>query len=317
MSSRRRPTTGIGLTLLPVFYAHAGFGGAPPAAGQRRFICSSSQYERLLAACETATARLPDAVLGVAPHSLRAVDESELRALTQLRPGDPLHLHIAEQTQEVEDCVAWSGQRPVEWLYDRFAVDARWSLIHATHVTPEELARIARSRAVVGLCPVTEANLGDGVFPASDFLALDGVFSVGTDSNVSIDAAGELRLLEYGQRLTHRARNVLAMPGTSSTGRALFERAQTGGAQSLGVPGAALAVGGSADLVSLDTSAAPFVATKPDQWLDHWIFAARRPMVDCVWRAGRKLVQGGRHIHAERIERRYREVLRKLIAKLP
>ena len=309
--------TGIGLTLLPVFYAHAGFGGAPPAPGQRRFICNLTHYERLLAACETATARLPDAVLGVAPHSLRAVDESELRALTQLRPGDPLHLHIAEQTQEVEDCVAWSGQRPVEWLYDRFAVDARWSLIHATHVTPEELARIARSRAVVGLCPVTEANLGDGVFPASDFLALDGVFSVGTDSNVSIDAAGELRLLEYGQRLTHRARNVLAMPGTSSTGRVLFERAQTGGAQSLGVPGAALAVGGSADLVTLDTSAAPFVATNPDQWLDHWIFAARRPMVDCVWRAGRKLVQGGRHIHAERIERRYREVLRNLIAKLP
>ena len=154
-------------------------------------------------------------------------------------------------------------------------------------------------------------------FRPSDFLAQDGVFSVGTDSNVSIDAAGELRLLEYGQRLTHRARNVLAMPGASSTGRVLFERAQTGGAQSLGVPGAALAVGGSADLVTLDTSAAPFVATKPDQWLDHWIFAARRPMVDCVWRAGRKLVQGGRHIHAERIERRYREVLRNLIAKLP
>jgi formimidoylglutamate deiminase len=309
--------TGIGLTLLPVFYAHAGFGDVPPAPEQRRFVCSSSQFERLLAACETAIRRLPDAVLGVAPHSLRAVDEGELRALTQLRPRDPIHLHIAEQRQEVADCIARSGQRPVEWLLKRFAVDARWSLIHATHVMPQELAGVARSRAVVGLCPITEANLGDGVFPASDFLALDGAFSVGTDSNVTVDAAGELRLLEYGQRLTHRQRNVLATPGGSSTGRVLFERAQAGGAQSLGVPNAGLVAGGPADLISLDTAAAPFVATNPNQWLDHWIFAARRPMVDCVWRAGRKLVQGGRHIHAERIERRYREVLRKLIAKLP
>jgi formimidoylglutamate deiminase len=309
--------TGIGLTLLPVFYAHAGFGAVPPAPEQRRFVCSSSQFERLLAACETAIRRLPDAVLGVAPHSLRAVDEGELRALTQLRPRDPIHLHIAEQRQEVADCIARSGQRPVEWLLKRFAVDARWSLIHATHVMPQELAGVARSRAVVGLCPITEANLGDGVFPASDFLALDGAFSVGTDSNVTVDAAGELRLLEYGQRLTHRQRNVLATPGGSSTGRVLFERAHAGGAQSLGAPDSGLVVGAPAELVSLDTSATPFVATKPDEWLDHWIFAARRPMVDCVWRAGRKLVQGGRHIHAEQIERRYREVLRKLIAKLP
>ena len=304
--------TGIALTLLPVFYAHAGFGGAPPTAGQRRFICSLSQYERLLAACETATAKLPDAVLGVAPHSLRAVDEQELRALEKMRPHDPLHLHIAEQTQEVEDCIAWSGRRPVEWLLDRFQVDARWSLIHATHVTPDELTGIARSRAVVGLCPITEANLGDGVFPASDYLAAGGAFSVGSDSNVTIDAAGELRLLEYGQRLTHRARNVLAAPGAVSTGRALFERAQAGGTQSLGVLTAGLVAGAPADLVSLDPAAMPFLAIRPDQWLDHWIVAARRPMVDCVWRAARKVVVGGRHIRAEGIERRYREVLTRL-----
>jgi formiminoglutamate deiminase len=307
--------TGIALTLLPVFYAHANF-GAPPAAGQRRFICDLGRYERLLAACEGAVAGLSDAALGVAPHSLRAVDETELRALERLRPRDPLHLHIAEQTQEVEDCVAWSGQRPVEWLLDRFAVDARWSLIHATHVTPEELARVARSGAVVGLCPITEANLGDGVFPAQEFLAQGGCVSVGSDSNVTIDAAAELRLLEYGQRLTRRARNVLATPGGASTGRVLFERAHAGGAQSLGARGAGLAVGAPADLVSLDTRTVPFAVTKPDQWLDHWIFAARRPMVDCVWRAGRKLVHGGQHVHAERIGRRYREVLTRLTARL-
>jgi formiminoglutamate deiminase len=308
--------TGIALTLLPVFYAHAGFGGTPPTAGQRRFVCSFGQYERLLAACEAATARLPDAVVGVAPHSLRAVDESKLRVLERLRPRDPLHLHIAEQTQEVEDCVAWSGQRPVEWLLDRFPVDARWSLIHATHVTPIELARMVESRATVGLCPITEANLGDGVFPAAELLDAGGSFSVGSDSNVTIDAAGELRLLEYGQRLAHRARNVLATPGGHSTGRAVFERALAGGAQSLGVPVAGLYVGGPADLVSLDAGAGSFVAKRPDQWLDHWIFAARRPSIDCVWRAGRKLVQGGRHGQAEPIARRYREVLTRLVAKL-
>src|SRR5262245_41326317 len=251
--------TGIGLTLLPVFYAHASFGGAPPAAGQRRFICDLGRYERLLAACEQAVAHLPDAVLGVAPHSLRAVEETELRALQRLRPRDPLHLHIAEQTQEVDDCVAWSGQRPVEWLLDRFDVDARWSLIYATHVTGEELARTARSRAVVGLCPITEANLGDGVFPAQEFVAQNGAVSIGTDSNVTIDAAGELRLLEYGQRLMLRARNVLANAGGASTGRKLYERARAGGAQSLGAPGAGLAVGAPADFLSLDASAAAFV----------------------------------------------------------
>jgi len=308
--------TGIALTLLPVFYAHAGFGGAPPTPAQRRFICGLDQFERLLASCERATATLPGAVLGVAPHSLRAVDQSELRALERLRPRDPFHLHIAEQRQEVADCIARSGQPPVQWLLDRFPVDPRWSLIHATHVMPEELSGLAHSGAVVGLCPVTEANLGDGVFPAAEYLAQGGVFSVGTDSNVSIDAAGELRLLEYGQRLMRRARNVLATPGAASTGRALFERAQAGGAQSLGVPDAGLVAGAPADIVSLDTAAAPFVATKPDQWLDHWIFAARGPMVDCVWRAGRKLVEGGRHIHSERIERRYRQALERLTARL-
>ena len=308
--------TGIALTLLPVFYAHAGFGGAPPAAAQRRFICSLDQFERLLASCERATATLSDAVLGVAPHSLRAVDESEMRALERLRPRDPFHLHIAEQRQEVADCIARSGQPPVQWLLDRFQVDPRWSLIHATHVMPEELSSLARSGAVVGLCPITEANLGDGVFPAAEYLEQGGVFSIGTDSNVSIDAAGELRLLEYGQRLVRRARNVLATPGGASTGHVLFEVAQAGGAQSLGVPVAGLVVGAPADIVSLDTAAAPFVATKPDQWLDHWIFAARRPMVDCVWRAGRKLVSNGRHIHAARIERRYLEVLERLTAGL-
>jgi formiminoglutamate deiminase len=255
-------------------------------------------------------------VLGVAPHSLRAVDERELEELERLRPRDPIHLHIAEQMQEVDDCVAWSGERPVEWLLARFPVDARWSLIHATHVTPDELAGIARQGAVVGLCPITEANLGDGVFPAGDHVHAGGAFSIGTDSNVTIDAAAELRLLEYGQRLTHRARNVLGVPGGASTGRVLFEGAHAGGARSLGEKTAGLVVGAPADIVSLDTSAASFVAAKPDHWLDHWIFAARRPMVDCVWRAGRKLVQGGRHIHAERIERRYREVLTRLIQRL-
>ena len=191
--------TGIGLTLLPVFYAHSGFGGVAPHEGQRRFVNDLAGYARLHEASRAAVAQLPDAVVGVAPHSLRAVTEAELRFVADV--ARPIHLHIAEQTQEVEDCLAWSGARPVEWLQDRFAPDENWCLVHATHVTASELQRIAAGGAVAGLCPITEANLGDGVFPAAAYLAAGGVLGVGSDSNVRIDAAEELRLLEYGQRL--------------------------------------------------------------------------------------------------------------------
>lgn len=289
--------TGIALTLLPVFYAHAGFGGQPPQAGQRRFISDLDGFARLLEASGRALAPLPDAVLGIAPHSLRAVTPEELSALAAMAPKGPVHIHVAEQLKEVRDCLAWSGQRPVEWLLDHQPVDARWCLVHATHMTEAETARLAASGAVAGLCPVTEANLGDGLFPAVDFMAAGGRFGVGSDSNVRIDAAEELRLLEYGQRLIRRQRNVLAAADRSS-GRFLLEAALAGGGQALG-DAPALRPGARADLVAL---AHDPVGVR-DLALDRWIFGNGR--VESVWRAGRRLVSAGRHHARDEIERRF------------
>ncbi|OHB26135.1 MAG: formimidoylglutamate deiminase [Phenylobacterium sp. RIFCSPHIGHO2_01_FULL_69_31] len=305
-------TTGIGLTLLPVFYAHSGFGGAPPAPGQRRFVNSLEGYARLHEASQAAVAGLPDAVVGVAPHSLRAVTEHELRAVAAI--AGPVHIHIAEQVKEVDDCRAWSGARPVEWLQDRFAVDDRWCLVHATHVTEGERCRMASRGAVAGLCPITEANLGDGVFPAARYLAEGGAFGVGSDSNVRIDAAEELRLLEYGQRLTRRARNVLAGREGESTGGRLYRGALVGGGQAVGVPQApGLAVGATSDIVSFPTGHEAFAARSGDAWLDSRIFAGGP--VEHVWRRGVRVVEDGRHVAREPVAARYRAALAGLLGR--
>jgi len=303
--------TGIGLTLLPVFYAHSDFGGAPALPQQRRFVHDVDGFQHVLERCRTLVKDLPDAVLGLAPHSLRAVTADELQALTDLASG-PVHIHIAEQVREVEACTAWSGQRPVAWLVAHAPVDARWCLVHATHVDAAEVQGITASGAVVGLCPITEANLGDGVFPLRDCVNAGGRFGVGSDSNVLIDAAEELRLAEYAQRLHHRARNVLAPDGVS-TGRWLYHQAQTGAAQALGVaPG--LAVGAPADLVELDDTHPSLHARSGDALLDSWLFAsAARGAVRSVWRGGRELVHQGRHCDHERILTRYRDVLTRIL----
>ena len=283
--------TGIGLTLLPVFYAHSGFGGQAPNAGQSRFIHDLDGFQRLLEGSRRHVSKLDDAIVGIAPHSLRAVTPEELTALIPMAEGAPIHIHIAEQTREVEDCLAHTGQRPVEWLFDHAPVDAQWCLVHATHMTPEETARLAKSGAVAGLCPITEANLGDGLFPARDYLKQGGRFGIGSDSNVLISVAEELRLLEYGQRLIHRERNVLDN---------LYIRALDG-AQALGVE-SGLAVGQPADLISLDCD------------LDTFVFASARSPIDCVWRYGRKQVSGGRHIKREAILADYRKLMQRLTA---
>jgi len=304
--------TGIALTLLPVFYLHAGFGGLPAAPGQRRFVNDVDGYGRLIEATRTAVSSLSGAVVGIAPHSLRAATPTEIAAILPLAAGGPVHIHVAEQTKEVEDCLAWSGKRPVELLLDRLPVDERWCLVHATHVTDAESAGIASRGAVVGLCPITEANLGDGLFPAQSFLERGGRFGVGSDSNVLIDAAEELRLLEYGQRLALRTRNALAQASKPSVGRTLFDGALAGGTQALGAP-SGLAVGQPADLVSLRADDTALVHRQHDRWLDGWIFAGRRQTVDCVWRAGAKLVSDGRHIHRDAIGKRYRQALHKVL----
>lgn len=304
--------TGIALTLLPVFYLHAGFGGLPAAPGQRRFVNDVDRYGRLIEASRKAVSSLSGAMVGIAPHSLRAATPEEIAAILPLAAGGPVHIHVAEQVKEVEDCLAWSGKRPVELLLDRLPVDARWCLVHATHVTVAEIDGIAARGAVVGLCPVTEANLGDGLFPAQAFLDRGGRFGIGSDSNVLIDAAEELRLLEYGQRLSLRTRNALARPSTPSVGRSLFDTALAGGAQALGAP-ASLAVGHSADIVSLQADDETLFHRRHDPWLDAWIFAGGRRTIDCVWRAGAKVVSGGRHIRREEIGRRYRQALHKVL----
>ena len=224
--------TGIGLTLLPVFYARSGFGGMAPTEGQRRFINSVESFSTLMEECRKITSALPGGQLGIAPHSLRAATPEELRDVLPMAGGGPIHIHIAEQTKEVEDCIAWSGARPVEWLLANMPVDERWCLIHATHMTDAETRDMARRGAIAGLCPVTEANLGDGIFPAPAFLEDGGHFGVGSDSNISISVAHELRQLEYSQRLGLRSRNVVALP-QQSTGTRLFQEALKGGARAL------------------------------------------------------------------------------------
>lgn len=307
--------SGIALTLLPVFYAHGGFGGALPNEGQRRFLLDVPRFARLLEAALKVIAGLPDARLGVAPHSLRAVTPEELEQVVALAPGGPVHIHAAEQTGEVEQCVAWSGARPVEWLLDHAAVDARWCLVHATHLTDVEVRRLAQSGAVAGFCPVTEANLGDGIAPARPFIAAGGAFGIGTDSNVSIGVCDELRQLEYCQRLRDRARNVITLGAVRSTGRVLFDGAVRGGARALGVEPAhaGIAVGAPADFVSLDLDSPALVERRDDALLDSLIFAGSTRAIDGVWRAGVQLVEKGRHRARDAVAARFRAALRRVL----
>ena len=290
--------TGIGLTHLPVFYAYGGVGGADLAGGQLRFGCDLARFGALFAATETAARALPaDARLGVAPHSLRAVTPETLAALLAAHPAGPVHIHAAEQLQEVAD------------------VDSRWCLIHATQMTPAETGALARSGAVAGLCPVTEANLGDGIFDGPRFLAAGGVLGVGTDSNVRISLPEELRQLEYSQRLRERARNVM-LTGPGSVGAALHARACAGGAPALGRASGAIRPGLLADLLTLDADHLAFVGLARDRWLDAWIFGRADGALRELWSAGRLSVHDGRHVARDRIAARYRATLRALADRL-
>jgi formimidoylglutamate deiminase len=304
--------TGINLTLLPVFYAHSTFGGAAPNERQRRFINTRDSFSRLMEGANTLVADLDGAVLGIAPHSLRAVTPEELGWLQTVAPDRPIHLHVAEQMQEVDDCIQWSGRRPVQWLLDHAAVDDRWCLIHATHLDDGEIEQLARSGAVAGLCPVTEANLGDGIFRGREFLAAGGKFGIGSDSNVLIGAADELRQLEYSQRLRDQSRNVLVEAG-GSTGRALFDQALAGGVQALGAGASGIRTGASADMLSLDMNNPGLTGKTIDQVLDAWIFATHSA-VDCVWVRGRKQVDSGRHRQRDQIASRFRRAIMQLMA---
>jgi formimidoylglutamate deiminase len=304
--------TRIGLTLLPSFYAYGGFGGAPPAAGQRRFLNDPDRFGKLVERARAIAAGLPKAQVGIAPHSLRAVSAETLRIVCQAMPEGPIHIHAAEQAKEVEESLAVLGCRPVEWLLDNAGIDSRWCVIHATHTTQAEIRALAASGAVVGLCPITEASLGDGVFGGADYLAAGGRFGVGTDSNIQIDAAAELRQLEYSQRLARRARNVMTMQEAESTGRRLFASALAGGAQALQRPIGALAVGLRADIVLLDENHPDLASRHGDEWLDAWIFVVGQTAVKTVLVGAEIVVDAGRHRMRPAIEARYKTVIANL-----
>ena len=267
-----------------------------------------------MAASRKAISTLPDANIGIAPHSLRAVTPDELAAVIPLADGGPVHIHAAEQVKEVEDCLAWSGRRPVQWLLEHARVDQRWCLIHATHATDEEVSAFARSGAIAGLCPLTEASLGDGIFPAREFLAAGGGFGVGTDSNVLVGVADELRQLEYGQRLKHRERNVLSAGAGRSTGRTLYDHALAGGAQALAQGKVGLAPGARADIVTLDTAHPSLSGRAGDAAIDGWIFAVGSGAIDCVWAGGHKVVESGRHRLRRSARERFNAAVRRLVA---
>ncbi len=305
-------TAGIALTLLPVFYAHAGFGGAPPIPAQRRFVHTVDAYARLCASLATdATAH--GYQLGVAPHSLRAVAPDELAAVVGFAPhAAPIHIHAAEQVLEVADAVGWSGARPVEWLLDHAGIDAHWCVVHATHMTADEARRLATSGAVAGLAPTTEADLGDGTFGARAYFDAGGAVGVGSDSNTVIDPFAELRQLEWSQRLKGLERNVLA-EGGNPVGQALYMRAARGGAQALAQPIGAIAPGRRADCVVLDGDDPALAELPPDALLDAAIFGPCRRAVRDVMVAGRWVVRDGRHPREAEVFARYRTTVAQLI----
>ena len=308
--------TGIGLTLLPVLYSRGGVDGRALAGGQLRFGSGLDRFAALVEGAERMVAAAgPDARLGLAAHSLRAVRPEDLGTLAALRPRDPLHLHIAEQTGEVEAIRASYGAPPVRWLMDHCDIDPRWCLIHATHMTPEETGALAASGAVAGLCPVTEANLGDGIFAGLRYVAEAGRWGIGTDSNIRIGLTEELRSLEYSQRLAHRGRAMLAAQDRS-TGRTLFDAMAAGGAQALGRAGGAITPGHWADLVALDPEDLDLAGLRGDAILDAWIFAAGDRAVRDVWSAGRHMVRRGRHVDRDRIAENYRRAIQALRAAL-
>ncbi|WP_284164323.1 formimidoylglutamate deiminase [Frigidibacter sp. SD6-1] len=306
--------TGIGLTHLPVLYTYGGAGKAPLAGGQLRFGNDVEGFAHLLEAVRGHAAGMKaDTVVGIAPHSLRATCPADLAAALPLAAGGPVHIHIAEQPKEVEDISVWLGARPVDWLLANAPVDGRWCPIHATHMTAAETAGLARSGAVAGLCPVTEANLGDGPFNGPGWIAAGGAFGVGSDSNVRISMVEELRTLEYSQRLRDLSRNVL-VPGEGSVGAFLYRGAATGGAQALGRDAGRIEAGRLADLVALDGDHPALCGLSGDQLLDGLVFAAPDNVVTDLWSAGRHQVRSGRHLARDAVVAGYRAAVAGLLA---
>ncbi|MAY63508.1 MAG: formimidoylglutamate deiminase [Rhizobiales bacterium] len=304
--------TGIGLTLLPVHYQYGGCDHRPLGTGQIRFGNDFDRFARLHEDAARHLKSLPgDTAIGVAPHSLRAVDPADLARSWDLVAGGPFHMHLAEQVAEVEEVVSAYGKRPVEWVLEQIAPDAACCFIHCTQMQPHETEGLAKSGAVAGLCPITESSLGDGIFDGVRWFEAGGSIAVGSDSNIRISLSEELRTLDYSQRLRDGSRAALATPD-KSTGRRLFDAMASGGARAAGRASGTIEAGAHADLLALDGAAIDLEGRTGDAILDSYIFAGDDRMVADVWSAGRHVVRDGRHIHADRIERRYRDTMRSL-----
>ncbi|MGL4322246.1 MAG: formimidoylglutamate deiminase [Paracoccaceae bacterium] len=300
---------GLGLTLLPVLYERGGCDGRALAGGQLRFGNDIGGYSDLWSAAR-GHLTAADSIIGVAPHSLRAVSPAGLGAVVGLAPQAPVHLHIAEQVAEVDEVLAHTGARPVEWLLANADVGARWCAVHATQMLPHETAGLAASGAVAGLCPITEGNLGDGIFDGPGWMAARGAFGVGSDSNVRVSLREELQLLEYSQRLLHKGRAMFAT-ADRSTGRVLHNGVCAGGAQAAGRQAGAIRVGDWADVMRLDDQG-DLGTRSGDAILDTFIFAGNDRMVTDLWSAGRHIVQGGAHVARDAIRNRFQRVMARL-----
>jgi formimidoylglutamate deiminase len=316
---RAAADTGIHLCILPTLYERAGFDDRPVARGQRRFFSSIDDFLGRLERLREATRGSAQIDLGMAIHSLRAVSVNSIREVladaADILPDSPIHIHVAEQQGEVDQCLATIGRRPVEVLLDEFAVDGRWCVIHATHMTLDETRRLAASGAVVGLCPTTEANLGDGTFRANSYCQFGGQWGIGSDSQVTIDPCAELRWLEYSQRLVDQRRVVLATD-EASCGRFLVQRALAGGEQALGGGGGRLAAGRRADWIVVDPDHVSLGGRQGDRLLDALVFHAGRAAIRDVFVAGRPLVSGGHHRLADESARQFVATVRRLRVEL-
>ena len=310
--------SGIGLTLLPVLYRFSGFGPLAANDGQKRFTNSVEQFNQLVSDCFALSAGYKNTNVGIAPHSLRAVDKTSLeQAVKHVRNLDnkaPIHIHIAEQQKEVDDCIAHYGQRPVEWLLNNVELDEQWCLIHATHINEQERKGIVASKAIAGICPTTEANLGDGIFPTTEFLAEKGTLAIGSDSHISVNPVEELRWLEYAQRLIKQQRAILATENEASVGRNLWQQAALGGAQSTNSNTGELAIGKQADLLVLNSAKVALFAHSDEHLLDSLIFASQQNMVNDVMVNGQWVIKAGSHHLEKQTEQAFAELLASLSA---
>ncbi len=305
--------TGLGLTLLPVLYQYGGCDARELGPGQIRFGNDEDQFAKLFQRAQQAVIDLPDDCnIGTAPHSLRAVDLSGINTAASLADSGPIHIHVAEQIAEVEEVQQYLHARPAEWLLNTFDVNSKWCFIHGTQMFPEEIIEFAATGATLGLCPITESSLGDGIFDARTLMNANGAFGIGSDSNIRISLSEELRLLEFTQRLRHRERAVFAQEHRS-TGRVIFEGAASGGARALNRNSGTIAPGKLADLVSLRDSSVDLENKQGDVILDSYIFAADDGLVADVWSAGRHIVKNGQHIDSAGITARYRQTISDLV----